>query len=118
MLKLSTFRYLDPPKRGEGLRIGVTRHPPRGVRKERWQADGYFDVWFPVLGPSKELLRRRPFGFAAYQREIMGRAESRQAVLLLAALAQRTPISIGCYCEDATRCHRTYLRRLIEEAAT
>ncbi len=114
-LRLRTFRYGDPPKRGEGLRIGTTRLPPRGVKKEGWGE--YFDVWFPLLGPSRELLARRPFEFEAYAREIEARAESRQAVQLLAHLALRTPISVGCYCEDESHCHRTYLRRMIERAA-
>jgi uncharacterized protein YeaO (DUF488 family) len=86
------------------------------VPKERWQRDGYFDVWFPVLAPSEKLVRRRPF-FASYKHEVMGRAESRVAVELMAALAFRMPIGIGCFCEDETQCHRTYLRKLIEQAA-
>jgi uncharacterized protein YeaO (DUF488 family) len=111
--KLRTFCYTDPPKRGEGLRIGTTRRPPRGVPKKRWGE--FFDVWFPVVAPSEELLRKRPFGFARYKREVLGRAESRQAVELLAALARRTPISIGCFCATEEGCHRSYLRRIIQE---
>ena len=114
-LRLRTFRYGDPPERGEGLRIGTTRRPPRGVTKDRW--GDYFDVWFPVLAPSEKLFRNRPFGFDRYERELLGRAESRQAVELLAALALRTPISIGCFCADEEHCHRSYLRLLIERAA-
>ena len=114
-LKLRTFCYSDPPKRGEGLRIGTTRRPPRGVTKDYWT--DYFDVWFPVVAPSEKLFRSRPFGFARYEREVLGRAESRQAVELLAALALRTPISIGCFCADEEHCHRSYLRRIIERTA-
>jgi len=122
-LKLRTFRHGEAPKRGEGLRIGTTRRPPRGVRKHRWHE--HFDVWFPVLAPSAALLRRFERsqsmdyrGFcASYERELLGSAESRQALNLLAALALRIPISIGCYCEDVSRCHRTHLRKLIERAA-
>ena len=122
-LKLRTFRHGDAPKRGEGLRIGTTRRPPRGATRKQWS--DYFDVWFPVLAPSAALLRRSKRsqtmdyrGFcASYERELLGRAESRQALDLLAALALRVPISIGCYCEDESRCHRTHLRKLIERAA-
>jgi uncharacterized protein YeaO (DUF488 family) len=125
ILKLSTFRHGDPPKRGEGLRIGTTRRPPRGVPRDRWQRDNYFDVWFPVLAPSAALLRRfqrsQTMGFRdfcdSYERELLKSAEPRQALDLLAALALRTPISIGCYCADESRCHRSHLRRLIEAAA-
>lgn len=124
-IKLRTFRSGDKPKRGEGLRIGTTRRPPRGVRKNRWQRDHWFDVWFPALAPSKALLERfkgkgpdadRRF-FDAFEREIFGHAESRQAVALIAALALRTPISIGCFCEDETRCHRSRLFTMIEREA-
>lgn len=122
-----TFRIGDQPRQGDGLRIGVTRRPPRGVPRDRWQADGYFDVWFPAIAPSQALLTRyRPaalddpkvFGrlAAAYRRELE-RPEARQTVELLAALARRTPISIGCFCEDESRCHRSVLKAAIEAAA-
>jgi uncharacterized protein YeaO (DUF488 family) len=124
-LKLRTYRCGDAPKRGEGLRIGTTRRPPRGVPRSRWQRENYFDVWFPVVAPSEGLVRRFLHGdsmtyqkfCASYERELMGRAESRQALELLAALARRTPISVGCYCEDESRCHRAHLRKLIERAS-
>jgi uncharacterized protein YeaO (DUF488 family) len=57
-LRLSTFQIGALAKRGEGLRIGVTRRPPRGVTKSRWVRDGYFDVWLPSLAPSAKLLAR------------------------------------------------------------
>jgi uncharacterized protein YeaO (DUF488 family) len=121
-LKLKTFRYGDLPKRGEGLRIGTTRRPPRGVRKNHWH--DYFDVWFPLLAPSQKLLRRAKRGSidyrtfcSSYERELFGSAESKQALELMAALALRTPMSIGCYCEDESRCHRSHLRKLIVRAA-
>ena len=115
-LKLRTFRHGDAPKRGEGLRIGTTRRPPRGKTKDQW--GDYFDVWFPILAPSDKLLASRPFGFARYERELYSRAESRQALQLLAHIALRTPISIGCYCEDESHCHRSYLHKLIEREAS
>lgn len=128
-LKLRTFQIGTPARRGDGLRIGTTRRPPRGVPRARWQKDGYFDVWFPVVAPSHALLRRvRPRNtdepaalqriFDAYERELLANAESRQAVVLLAELAKRTPISIGCFCPDEHRCHRSRLKQIIERAAT
>jgi uncharacterized protein YeaO (DUF488 family) len=123
-LKLRTFQIGTPAKRGDGLRIGATRHPPRGVPRNRWQKNGYFDTWFPVVAPSRGLLRRAHAGkvsmpefFDAYEREVLSRGESRQAVTLLAEVAKRTPISIGCYCPDERHCHRSRLKRLIERAA-
>lgn len=123
VLKLRTFKHGDTPKRGEGLRIGTTRRPPRGKTKDEWSES--FDVWFPVLAPSAALLQRRKRsktmdhdGFcASYERELIGRAESRQALDFLAAMALRIPISIGCYCDDESNCHRSHLRKLIERAA-
>lgn len=127
-LKLRTFRCGEPARRGEGLRIGVTRRPPRGVPKVKWQSADYFDVWFPLLGPSAELLHKvhaegldtaakyRRF-CASYEREVLGHSESRQAVELLARLVRKTPISIGCFCKDESRCHRAHLYKLILRAA-
>ena len=121
-LKLRTFRYSDDPKRGEGLRIGTTRNPPLYAPKKRWRKS--FDVWFRLLAPSKKLRQRNKRGKIThrefcdlYERELLNKHESRQALDLLAAMAQRTPISVGCYCEDESLCHRTHLKKLIERAA-
>lgn len=122
-LQLCTFKHGDAPKPGEGLRIGTTRRPPRGATKKEWP--DYFDVWFPVLAPSAALLRRCKSSqtmdyndfCATYERELLRSADSRQAIDLLAALALRTSISIGCYCADESTCHRKHLRKLIERAA-
>lgn len=125
---LCTFQIGAPRRLSEGLRIGATRHPPRGVPRTRWTRDGYFDVWFPVVAPSAALLRRsnrsrfdepavwRAFA-KAYEREL-ARPAARYAVDLLAALARRTPIAIGCYCADERRCHRSILKNVIERTRT
>jgi uncharacterized protein YeaO (DUF488 family) len=122
-----TFRVGDKPRRGEGLRIGATRRPPRGVPKQRWRSSGYFDVWFPIVAPSEKLLRsikktgldnpkiRKRF-FDAYRREL-ARPPASHGLSLLAALAKTTAIAVGCYCADETRCHRFVLREEIERAA-
>ena len=118
-LQLTIFRIGHSSEPG-ALRIGATRRPPRGVAKDRWQKDGYFDVWFPLVAPSAELLERhRPTPdsdakvltrfFAAYRRELL-KPPASHAVALLAALARQTPIAIGCYCADESRCHRSMLR--------
>lgn len=127
-LKLRTFQIGARPKRGEGLRIGATRRPPRGVPKARWQLDGYFDIWLPTIAPSAALLgryRRRNWEdlavrrsfFQAYEREL-GKTPARQTVQLLAALARRTPIAVGCFCDDESRCHRGRLYTVLRRAAT
>ena len=125
---LSTFQIGTTRHRGEGLRIAVTRRPPRGVPKSEWGSHGRFDVWFPVLAPSQVLLRRtrnanledartRAAFFAAYERELK-RPEARYIVGLIAAIARHTPLAVGCYCQDERRCHRSVLKRVIEESST
>jgi uncharacterized protein YeaO (DUF488 family) len=121
-MKLSTYRLGTPRAAREGLRVGTVRYLPRGVPQSEWAAGGYFDVWLPVLAPSAELMRAfkhegldaKTF-FARYRRE-MARTDPRQVIALLAALAGRTPLAIGCYCEDEARCHRSALVELIREA--
>jgi len=126
-LKLSTFQIGTPAKRGQGLRLGTVRYPPRGVRKSEYVELGLFDVWLPSVAPSRALLQRfRAGGYSAaafrkfcasYERELLGTAEGRQTVEFLALLATRIPISIGCHCSDERRCHRSQLKKMIERAA-
>jgi len=123
-LKLSTFQIGTPPQPGQGLRIGATRRPPRGVPKDRWVADGYFDVWLPALAPSAELvgeIMKKQHGPAAafqkaldrYERELLSHADSRQTVEFVAQVAARMPIAIGCFCQDESRCHRSRLYQIL-----
>ena len=107
--------------RGEGLRLGTVRRPPRGVPKSRFAADDWYDVWFPLLAPSAPAVKLG-FGaksdagwqrFARRYRAEMARPEARQALDLLAALSREADFSVGCYCEDESRCHRSVLRELL-----
>jgi uncharacterized protein YeaO (DUF488 family) len=107
---------------GEGLRIGTVRRPPRGVPKAEFASRNFYDVWLPDLAPSEDLLK---LGQAAagddqnwrtFQRRY--RAEMRQPektrlLDLLAALSRKTNFSVGCYCADESRCHRSVLRELL-----
>jgi uncharacterized protein YeaO (DUF488 family) len=118
IVRLGTSRLPD-----EGTRIGAVRRPPRGVRKERYAADDWFDVWFPVLSPSPELfsrarVARTPAEWSAFLRAFrseMSKPAPRQALDLLAALSHNAQFSVGCYCEDESRCHRSVLRKLLAE---
>src|ERR1035441_6690727 len=123
-LKLSTFQIGTPPRRGQGLRLGVTRRTPRGVPKSHWAADGYFDVWLPTLAPSASLLRRlksrdyddpavRKAFFDSYERELLATAASRQTIEFIVQVAMRTSVSIGCFCADESRCHRSRLLKIL-----
>lgn len=114
-------RLGSPRERGEGLRIGTVRRPPRGVRKSRYAADDWFDLWYPELAPSAATVAMAQAdpsarGFAAFRRRYL--AEMRvpaaaRTLDLLAALSHRADFSVGCYCEDASRCHRSLLRELL-----
>lgn len=129
-LKIRTFQVQADRKRGEGLRIGVTRNHPRGEAKKDWVRLNYFDLWLPSLAPSARLrnwVSRHDIGgnkddwnvfSERYEKEITGNAESRQQLILLAEIAKRTPISVGCTCTDERFCHRRILLRLIKLAAT
>ena len=117
-------RLGTPRHPGEGLRIGTVRRPPRGVRKADYSRRDYFDVWLPELAPSTQLVswafsepltpKRWSVFERRYRREMAG-AESQRILALLAALSQQTNFSVGCYCEDETRCHRSVLKRLLLE---
>jgi len=127
-LHLLTFQIGTPATPEQGLRIGVTRHPPRGVPKERWAADGYFDVWLPTLAPDAKLVTQirhlppekeseREKLFDHYERELLADAAGRQTVELIAQIAMRMPVSIGCFCEEESHCHRSRLFKIIMEHA-
>jgi uncharacterized protein YeaO (DUF488 family) len=102
----------------EGLRLGTVRRPPRGVRKEDYAPRNYYDLWLPDLAPSAKLVAQAQKnwpGFAkAYRRE-MNAPAARRLLELLAQLSQQAEFSVGCYCEDEERCHRSILRELLAE---
>ena len=109
---------------GEGLRIGTVRRPPRGVPKERFASDDWYDVWLPQLAPSAALVKealgstsgREWQAFVKKYRAEMHVSDNARLIALLAALSQNTNLSVGCYCEDETHCHRSVLRELLGEA--
>jgi uncharacterized protein YeaO (DUF488 family) len=108
---------------GEGLRIGTVRRPPRGVPKSEFSARNFYDVWFPLLSPSPETLKRGQEAttekewnaFIRRYRAEMAKPEATAALNLLAALSRSADFSVGCYCEDESHCHRSVLRELLRE---
>lgn len=116
-------RLGTPRLPGEGLRIGTVRRPPRGVRKADYARRDFYDVWLPELAPSEGLVKqalgardeRSWRAFARRYRMEMKRPEARHLLELLAALSHRTDFSVGCYCADESRCHRSILRELLAE---
>jgi uncharacterized protein YeaO (DUF488 family) len=107
----------------EGLRIGTVRRPPRGVPKSEFASQNWYDVWFPILAPSVETVKLAQAattaaqwaGFVRKYRAEMSAPEARHALALLAALSHHTNLSVGCYCEDESHCHRSVLRMLLAE---
>jgi uncharacterized protein YeaO (DUF488 family) len=108
---------------GEGTRIGTVRRPPRGVPKSEFAAQNWYDVWFPNLAPSVETMKLGQqaesaahwSAFARKYRAEMATPEARNDLELLAVLSHTTDFSVGCYCENEDRCHRSLLRQLLIE---
>jgi len=122
-MAIRIVRLGSPRAPQEGLRIGTVRRPPRGVPKTEYASRDLYDVWFPNLSPSEALLKESfPASDDATWRKFsrrflaqMKRSEPRRDLDLLAALSHQTDFSVGCYCEDENRCHRSILRALLSE---
>ena len=122
-MAIRIVRLGSPRTRGEGLRIGTVRRPPRGVPKTEYAARDFYDIWLPDVAPSEELLKasrsaddeRAWKSFERRFRAEMKRPEASRLLDLLAALSHTTDLSVGCYCADESRCHRSVLRKLLAE---
>jgi uncharacterized protein YeaO (DUF488 family) len=124
-MSVRIVRLGTPRSRGEGLRIGTVRRPPRGVPKSEHATQDWYDVWLPELSPSAEIVKlalaaeteRQWASFVKKYRTEMAAPEKRRLLDLLAAMSHQSNFSVGCYCEDESRCHRSELRSLLEERA-
>jgi uncharacterized protein YeaO (DUF488 family) len=113
----------SPRETDEGLRVGTVRRPPRGVPKSDYARKNFYDVWLPNLSPGPELMKEGKSAqddksWTLFSRKFhaeMKRPEASRVLDLLAALSHQAQLSVGCYCEDARRCHRSILRDLLEE---
>ena len=122
-MAIKIVRLGSPREPHEGLRIGTVRRPPRGVRKEDYASKDFFDVWFPNLSPSAELIKdakaadneRSWSVFKKRFRAEMSRPDASKELDLLAALSHHANMALGCYCENEERCHRSVLRELLIE---
>ena len=120
-MPVSIVRLGSPRGRGEGLRIGTVRRPPRGVPKADFARRDFYDVWLPVLAPSEALVKlglgakdeRAWKTFTRRYRAEMNAPEASRTLDLLAALSRQTSFAVGCYCADESRCHRSILRELL-----
>ena len=117
-------RLGSPRAAGEGLRVGTVRRPPRGVPKAEFASQDWYDVWYPNLAPSVETMQLGQAAatpaewkqFVARFRREMAAPESARTIALLAALSHTAAFSVGCYCADESRCHRSVLRELLRDA--
>jgi uncharacterized protein YeaO (DUF488 family) len=108
---------------GEGTRIGTVRRPPRGIAKSEFASGNWYDAWFPNLAPSVETMKlgqaaATPAQWTAFTRKYraeMATPDTSHAIELLAVLSRQANFSVGCYCEDEARCHRSILRALLVE---
>ena len=124
-MAIRVVRLGSPRAPDEGLRVGTVRRPPRGVRKEDFARLDFFDLRLADLAPSAELLSyahaepltdKRWAAFSKKYRAEMSVPGPQSLIGLLAALSHQTNLSVGCYCEDPARCHRSLLRELLRDA--
>ena len=122
-MAIRVVRLGTPRSEGEGLRLGTVRRPPRGVPKSEYASRDFYDVWLPEVAPSEALVKqaqqadddRAWRAFERRYRAEMKRPEAVRLLDLLAAFSHDTDFSVGCYCADESRCHRSILRALLAE---
>ena len=122
-MPIRVVRLGSPRSPGEGVRIGTVRRPPRGVPKTEFATRDYYDVWLPALSPSPALVKlglgaetdKQWNTFAKRYRAEMSKPDAAALLNVLAVLSHSANFSVGCYCEDENRCHRSVLRELLRE---
>ncbi|HWX78872.1 MAG TPA: DUF488 family protein [Steroidobacteraceae bacterium] len=116
IIRLGSERLL-----GEGVRFGTVRRPPRGIRKSEYASKNFYDVWLPTLAPSQATVKQALSSrsdrdwqrFVKKYRAEMTAPHCRSMIDALAALSHQADFSVGCYCADESRCHRSVLRELL-----
>ena len=123
-MAIRVVRLGTPRQKSEGLRIGTVRRPPRGVRKADYARENYYDAWLPDLAPSAALVKwflsapstsKNWNAFSRRYRHEMAVPAAQRLLALLAGLSTQTNFSVGCYCDDESRCHRSVLKQLLVE---
>lgn len=122
-MSIRIVRLGTPRAPGEGLRIGTVRRPPRGVPKTAFASQDWYDVWYPNLAPSTETMRlgqdaSTPAEWNQFVRKYkaeMAAPDASRSLDLLASLSHGSAMAVGCYCEDASRCHRSLLHGLLAD---
>ena len=124
-MAVRVVRLGTPRVPNEGIRLGTVRRPPRGVPKNEFASRDFYDFWLPELAPSAEVVSwalSEPWTDARWRqytrryRTEMAAPHARHLIELLAVLSKQSNFSVGCYCEDERRCHRSLLREMLAEA--
>ena len=122
---IRVVRLGSPRSKNEGPRFGTVRRPPRGVAKTQFASLNYYDVWLPELAPTADVVTAAMAGewtdkrwnqFVRTYRREMKQPHAQHLIATLAELSHQANFSVGCYCEDEARCHRSLLRQLLIEA--
>ena len=122
-MSIRIVRLGTPRASSEGLRIGTVRRPPRGVPKAEFASQNWYDVWYPNLAPSAGTMQlgqavesdKEWAAFRKKYRSEMAEPDASRTLDLLAALSHGSHFSMGCYCENEARCHRSLLKELLSE---
>jgi len=122
-MSISVLRLGSPRNPHEGLRLGTVRRPPRGVPKTQFAKRDFYDVWLPNLAPSQGLVAfaqrsQDEQSWKTFERKFraeMNKPDAARVLDLLAAFSRQTNFSLGCYCENEDRCHRSILKKLLAE---
>ena len=119
LVRLGTPRHPD-----EGPRLGTVRRPPRGVPKSEFAKRDFYDAWYPNLAPSVGTMKlgltaETPAQWKRFEKAYkaeMAAPDAARTIEVLALLSRHANFSVGCYCEDESRCHRSLLKELLSAA--
>jgi uncharacterized protein YeaO (DUF488 family) len=119
-MPIKTKRWCDRVERADGYRLLICRYRPRGVKKE----DETWDGWCSELAPSKELhadfygKHGPPITWEQYRERYLKEMQAQDELIeeLAKLVDEGKTVTLLCSsaCEDATHCHRTLLKQLIE----
>jgi len=119
---IKTRRWCDPIEEDDGFRLLICRYRPRALPKK----DETWTLWRADLGPSRDLHAayydkhgEGPLTWSEYERRYLEemKDQSEEIDLLAEMVEGGKTITLLCSsaCEDSKHCHRTLLKRLIEE---
>ena len=119
-MPIKTKRWCDKAEKGDGYRLLICRYRPRGVAK----TDETWDGWCTELAPSRKLhagyygKHGPPIGWDEYQQRYLAEMKTQEELIdelaKLAAEGKTVTLLCSSACTDATHCHRTLLKQLIE----